>query len=202
MKMGDIKSAVILAQQIALDDAHGYDQEHRNGPDYDCSSFIAYCLHENGFPVSLDSWTGNLHKQLVNCGFAELPIDSKRKSGDIFLTEGRHVVMCVSDTRIVHASGNENGRATGGKTGDQTGKEICERKFYTPSYGWDYHLRYTPEATVYQITDGYIFPPVLIAVANGEYGNGDERINALLKAGYDPYTIQRLVNTMYGSENA
>lgn len=200
--MPNIQDAVIYAQEIAYDDTHGYDQEDRTGPDYDCSSFVAHCLKKAGFNVDENSWTGNLRKQLLACGFAEIPVKGDRKSGDIFLTEGHHVVMCVDSSRIVHASINEKGRALGGKTGDQTGKEICERSFYTPYYGWEYHFRYMPESQYYVATDGYVFPPVLIAVANGVYGNGDERINALLEMGYDPYTIQKLVNTMYGVENA
>lgn len=200
--MPNIQDAVIYAQEIAYDDTHGYDQENRTGPDYDCSSFVAHCLKKAGFNVDENSWTGNLRKQLLACGFAEIPVKADRKSGDIFLTEGHHVVMCVDSSRIVHASINEKGRALGGKTGDQTGKEICERSFYTPSYGWEYHFRYMPERQYYVVTDGYVFPPVLIAVANGVYGNGDERINALLEMGYDPYTIQKLVNTMYGVGNA
>lgn len=40
---------------------------------------------------------------------------------------------------IGHASINENGKAYGGKPGDQTGKEVCERLWYDKS--WDYILR-------------------------------------------------------------
>ena len=140
--MGKIDKAVKTAINIANDNSHGYDQTHRNGPDYDCSSFIAYCLNKAGFQVSLSSWTGNLRKQLLACGFKSIHVNSTRKRGDIFLTEGKHVVMCTSAHEIVHASINEFGKTIGGKTGDQNGKEICERTFYTPDYGWDYHLRY------------------------------------------------------------
>ena len=50
---------------------------------------------------------------------------------------------CPTDSEhIVHASIDERGSTKGRKAGDQTGKEICIRKYYTPSYGWDYHLRY------------------------------------------------------------
>lgn len=152
--MSKIEEAVKTAITIANDNSHGYDQTRRNGPDYDCSSFVAYCLNKAGFPVSLSSWTGNLRKQLLACGFKSIAVNSERKRGDIFLTEGRHVVMCTSAHEIVHASINENGAITGGRTGDQTGKEICERSFYTPHYGWDYHLRYeeTGESTEENVT--------------------------------------------------
>ena len=140
--MGDIIKALNYMVGIANDDTHGYDQENRLGPDFDCSSLIAKALHEAGFKVAVDSWTGNIRKQLLENGFEEIPVNHERKAGDIFLTEGRHIVMCKDDKTIVHASINENGTITGGKTGDQTGNEICIANFYTPSYGWQHHFRY------------------------------------------------------------
>ena len=35
--------------------------------------------------------------------------------------------------KIGHASIDENNKASGGKSGDQTGKEICIRNWYLPS---------------------------------------------------------------------
>jgi hypothetical protein len=43
--------------------------------------------------------------------------------------------------RIGHASINEKGKASGGKAGDQTGKEICIRNYYVYKGGWSYVLR-------------------------------------------------------------
>ncbi len=43
--------------------------------------------------------------------------------------------------RIGHASIDENNKATGGKIGDQTGKEICIRTWYNK--GWDYYIECT-----------------------------------------------------------
>lgn len=145
--MGNIEKAVQFMVDIANDNKHGYDQTHRNSPDYDCSSLVGTALNKAGFNVSPYSWTGNLRKQLLACGFKEVPVYGARERGDIFLSESRHVVMCVDSKTIVHASINENGKTTGGKKGDQTGKEICLRSFYIPSYGWDYHFRYVGEST-------------------------------------------------------
>ena len=39
-----IDRAVDWALAMARDDRHGYDQEKRWGPDYDCSSFVIACL--------------------------------------------------------------------------------------------------------------------------------------------------------------
>lgn len=191
--MPDIKKALAFMLDIAKDDTHGYSQDKRYGPDYDCSSLVAKALNVAGFNVKPTSYTGNLYDQLKECGFKELSVNDSRKAGDIFLTPGHHVVMCVDGNKIVHASLNEKGKIKGGETGDQTGKEICTRNFYTPSYGWKYHLRYSqPEApkTKYKI------PQLLVDVAEGKYGNGAVRKNKLEAEGYDYETIRKLVNSM------
>lgn len=43
------------------------------------------------------------------------------------------------NVNIVHASINELGKATGGKLGDQTGKEVCTRSWYNKD--WDCVVR-------------------------------------------------------------
>lgn len=138
--MSKIESVVAFMEQIAADPSHGYDQAHRNGPNYDCSSLVGTALHNAGYNVSKSSTTRNLRQQLLACGFRDIAC-SARQRGDIFLKEGHHVVMCVDESNIVHASINESGRTTGGRSGDQTGKEICTRSFYNYSGGWDYHFR-------------------------------------------------------------
>lgn len=196
--MPDIEKTVEFAKQTAKDDSHGYDQNNRMGdPDFDCSSFVARCLREGGFPVALDSWTGNLEPQLVKCGF-RIVDDKSIKPGDIFLTPGHHVVIAVSPDRIAHASINENGKITGGKPGDQTGKEICIRSFYTPAYGWKYHLRYEPdednsnkEGTA---TGSLIAPKLLCDIIDGKYGCYPERAEKIKAMGLDYDTVQFLVN--------
>ena len=190
--MPDIKKALDFMLKIANDNSHGYDQENRYSPDYDCSSLVARALIEGGFNVKPTSYTGNLYEQLKNCGFKEIGITSKRKPGDIFLTPNHHVVMCVDADTIVHASINENGKITGGKTGDQTGKEICTRKFYTPSYKWKYHLRYE----VTENDSGYPCPQLLVDIINGKYGNAPDRKDKIEAMGYDYETIRKLVNSI------
>ena len=188
--MYDIEKAIETGLKIAADNSHGYDQENRLGdPDYDCSSFVAACLKSGGFPVEADSWTGNLYDQLIHCGFE--PVTGEPKAGDIYLTPGKHVVMAVSPTKIVHASINEKGKITGGKPGDQTGKEICTRSFYTPSYGWKYHLRYMPEPVQ---VGAYLAPKLLCEIMDGKYGVYPEREEKITAMGLDYPTVQYLVN--------
>ena len=67
--MPDIATAVAYMKMIASDDSHGYDQENRYSPDFDCSSLIAKALNKAGFNISIYSWTGNLESQLIACGF-------------------------------------------------------------------------------------------------------------------------------------
>nr|DAQ12796.1 MAG TPA: N acetylmuramidase [Caudoviricetes sp.] len=126
---------------IANDNSHGYSQIHRSGnPDYDCSSLVADALQKAGFNVNVNSTTRNLYEQLKRCGFTSC--NRPFKKGDIHLAVGHHVCVSTDSEHIVHASIDENGTTKGRKSGDQTGKEICIRKYYTPSYGWSYHLRY------------------------------------------------------------
>lgn len=46
-----IGSAVIWALAIANDNSHGYDQAHRWGIDYDCSSLVISAFEHAGVPV-------------------------------------------------------------------------------------------------------------------------------------------------------
>lgn len=137
--MANLEMAVKWMEDVAHDDSHGYDQANRNGPDYDCSSFIGTALNKAGYKVNKASTTRNLEKQLLNNGFEKISVGAARQRGDIFLKVGDHVVMCVDGSNIVHASINEKGTVTGGKTGDQTGKEICVRTYYNGN--WDFHFR-------------------------------------------------------------
>lgn len=137
--MSKIENAVAWAEQIAADDRHGYSQVHRNGLDYDCSSFVGTALAKAGFQVSQYSTTRNLGAQLEKAGFVKAEKPWRR--GDIHLAAGHHVTMSISPTRIVHASQSENG-SIDGQTGDQTGKEICIRSYYDLPYGNTVHYRY------------------------------------------------------------
>lgn len=138
--MPNIEKTVSWAESIANDNSHGYDQNNRHGPDYDCSSLVAHALIQGGFNVSRETWSGNLEQQLINNGFKKCSKPWKR--GDIHLNRKYHVVMSTDSNNVVTASINENGKTTGGKSGDQTGKEIYIRPYYEYSKGWDCHYRY------------------------------------------------------------
>lgn len=188
--MADIERAVKFMLDTAADNSHGYDQQYRNGPDYDCSSLVATALFEAGFAVNPSSWTGNIESQLRKCGFEECK--APWKAGDIHLKRRKHIVMSVSKTDIVHASINELGKVTGGKTGDQTGAEICKRKYYEYAGGWDVHLRYKGAGS--DTSEKKTYHTLAREVIAGRYGNGEERRKRLEKEGYDYNIVQASVN--------
>lgn len=149
-----IEKAVTWALQIAQDPAHGYDQAHRWGPDYDCSAFIITAWQQAGVLVKTAgaTYTGNMTPAFLRCGFEDVTAEvnlntgAGLQSGDVLLNIQHHTAMCIGSGQIVHASINENGRATGGRTGDQTGREICVRSYYKYQKGWDKVLRYVGSA--------------------------------------------------------
>ena len=76
------------AEAIAADPAHGYDQLHRWGPDFDCSSLVCFVVESVGIPVRSaghSTYTGNMKAGFVKCGFkiidtmAPLPSDEPVK---------------------------------------------------------------------------------------------------------------------------
>lgn len=191
--MPNIMKAVQFMIDTANDETHGYDQTHRNGPDYDCSSLVGTALHEAGFNVSPYSWTGNLEAQLRACGFADCK--PPWLAGDIHLKTQHHVCMSISNTKIAQASINEKGTVTGGKTGDQTGREIWIRDYYDYSGGWDLHLRYIGANT--EVAPAFSIDTIAREVLAGKWGNGDTRKKLLTEAGYDYNTVQAKVNALF-----
>jgi hypothetical protein len=149
--MGKIETATQWMINLANDDTHGYDQTHRWGPDYDCSSAIITAWENAGVPVKSKGAgaTGTMYSPFLNCGFSDvtskitLASGKGLENGDVLLRTGSsgHTAMYIGNSKIVHASINENGTTTGGQTGDQTGKEICTRSYYNSP--WTYVLRYT-----------------------------------------------------------
>ena len=152
--MGKIEQFVTFALNIAKDDSHGYDQIHRWGDDYDCSSLVITAVENAGIKVveAGASYTGNMLSTFKKCGFKDvtkkvtLPSGKGLERGDILLNVKKHTAFYVGDGQLVHASLNEKGTISGGKKGDQTGKEICVRSYYNRP--WDYVLRYEEKEEV------------------------------------------------------
>lgn len=147
-----IDKAVEWAVDIANDDTHGYDQNGRWSPDYDCSSLIIQAWENAGVPVKTNgaTYTGNLVRVFKATGFKDvtsevnLSTGEGLQKGDVVWKSG-HVEMCSSSGYLVGAHINENGTITGGQTGDQTGKEINVRTYYNAP--WTTVLRYGTGST-------------------------------------------------------
>lgn len=151
--MSKVESAISWMEKTANDDIHGYSQEKRWGPDYDCSSAVITAWEQAGVKVKTTgaTYTGNMYDIFVKNGFKDvtseitLSTGAGLKRGDVLLNKKRHTAMYCGNGKEVEASINEKGKAVGGKTGDQTGKEFLIRSYR--NYPWDCVLRY-PEATV------------------------------------------------------
>ncbi len=134
---------------IADDNSHGYSMAARNGPDYDCSSFIYYSLLKTGI-IGDEGYafaTGNEGEVLKKNGFEEIPYDrSKLQPGDIIVDPrmgaGGHTVAIYS---------NENGKLKeiaahynmDGVQGDSSGEEISIADFDDSSHVYTHIYRLT-----------------------------------------------------------
>ena len=150
------EKAVENAVSVALDDSHGYDQINRWGnPDTDCSALIIKSYKDAGLTDLKSTYTGNMKLDFLQHGFRNVIYEvnivtgAGMKPGDVLLNEVHHTAMYIGNGKIVHATGNELGGVTGGKPGDQTGREICIAPYYNYGRdGWDCVLRYEPEESV------------------------------------------------------
>jgi len=105
-------------EAICKNDAYGYDQSQRttgyesikkNGiakgkGEFDCSSLVASCYKLAGLDVNVNCTTSNLRKALLATGkfkayedTAHVNTSAYAKRGAIYLSEGHHVVMALTE---------------------------------------------------------------------------------------------------------
>lgn len=148
MHMTKIEAAIQWMENAAKDNLHGYDQTNRWGPDYDCSSAVITAWEQAGVKVKSGgaTYTGNMLPVFLKYGFVDvtskvnLATGAGLVRGDVLLNTVHHTAMYCGGGKEVEASINEKGRATGGATGDQTGREFWIRSYR--NYPWDTVLRY------------------------------------------------------------
>lgn len=146
-----IESATAWMEQMAKDNTHGYDQRYRWGEkgDYDCSAAVITAYEQAGVPVKSKgaTYTGNMLSVFKQCGFQDvtskinLATGAGLQRGDVLLNTAHHTALYCGNGKEVEASINEKGTATGGKPGDQTGREFLIRSYR--NYPWTHVLRYT-----------------------------------------------------------
>lgn len=91
--------------------------------------------------------TRNIAKLAKSSGFFEVKRYDNTKSptaqgvvGGAFLTPGHHIVSLLDNNECLNAVVNEKGSTTGGKAGDQTGREVRIDKWYKRPGGWVYNI--------------------------------------------------------------
>ncbi len=127
-----IENAVRWAINVANDDSHGYSQDVRWGPDYDCSSFVISAFKAAGFNVGDAVYTGNMKSELTKHGFVWSTNLSNLRRGDILLVHNssrQHTELYLGNGKNVGAHIAETGGIYG-RAGDQTGEEICIDAYY------------------------------------------------------------------------
>lgn len=190
-----IETATSWAEGIAKDDTHGYDQIHRWSPDYDCSSLVISAYKQAGITTNA-TYTGNMRTLFMQHGFKDvtskcnLSTGEGLERGDVLLVHNKnhqHTAIYCGNGYEVEASINEKGTAKGGKTGDQTGKEILIRTFRPDFYS--IVLRYSN-------SNGDDILIVARDVIAGKYGNGIARRRRIEGKGYNYLEVQKAVNKL------
>lgn len=121
------------AFDTAADDSHGYSETRRfANPDYDCSSFVWYALHDGAKIQGMGNapWnTQGMHATLGRFGFQNLGrLDPKDlKTGDILLDPVNHTEIYTRPGKSIGAH-KPYGHP---EPGDQTGKEVAEGYLWT-----------------------------------------------------------------------
>ena len=197
--MTAIDKYIAYMTELVTNPKHGYDQIHRWGPDYDCSSSIISSVQNGaGIPVKDKgaTYTGNMRAAFKKCGFVDIPFKKGMTliRGDILLNEIHHTAMYIGDNKVAQFSINEKGKTTGGASGDQTGRESSIGPYYVYSKGWDYVLRYQEKEV--QTVD--ISMPVLQKGSQcAEVGTVQVLLNQLGYRGSNGRTL--VVDHVYGS---
>lgn len=150
---GSLSKFCELMRKACEDWSLGYDQGNRwdirDGGECDCSSLVIWALKQAGFDVGSASYTGDMSSNLTKRGWTRIPYKGlyQVRAGDILLNDQYHTAAVISGSgataKLAQASIDERGRATGGASGDQSGRETNTRQVYDYSHGWDCILRYS-----------------------------------------------------------
>lgn len=132
----------------------------RKRGELDCSSGCGAIAVLAGYPVNLKDpfWSGNFVERMIATGLfraIKFKAFSQVKPGDFLVGPG-HVVFVRDRKRWWSAESDERGKASGGKAGDQTGRETRFRAPYGRSRGWSTIVRLiSPKTFLRQAIDAY-----------------------------------------------
>jgi len=156
--MSIIQKVIDFEREVATNDDHGYDQIKRWGVNFDCSGLGITAWERAGVLVKTAgaTYTGDMKRPFLKCGFKDVTSQINLSTGegliagDQCLRIDHHTATCIGRNadgimEIVQAQSNEKGTTTGGKTGDQTGREIFIKPYYNSLPHWDVILRYPEE---------------------------------------------------------
>ena len=148
-----IQDAINLIKTACTQWNLGYDQSNRldfrKGGETDCSALViltcerAGLLPGNNIRKGIGAITTfNMRANFRDRGWQVLPNlpVSQLKPGDVLLNDQHHTAMYVGNGQIAMASIDEHGHASGGKSGDQTGRETLVRSYYNKP--WSCVLRF------------------------------------------------------------
>lgn len=145
--MNVIDSAVAWAIETANDNSHGYSQQNRWGPDYDCSSFVISAYQQAGLTLREHgaTYTGNMRPAFLACGFVDVTTQVGIASGygmqpgDVLLNYAAHTCMFVGGGKVANCRTSEGNY----QAGDQSGNEIRIQSYWDGSPNkWNCVLRY------------------------------------------------------------
>jgi hypothetical protein len=133
----------------------------------DCTSLSAGIWYLAGIGINPDTWSEAIVDDAIIAGAGVtdvsgwdlVSIQDRMRPGDIIRGKG-HAVIVDRDKRVYSAEHDENGKASGGKDGQQVSNEIYTRDLYKRTAagsrsGWS-HLLIVPEIDV--ADDGIAVP--------------------------------------------
>lgn len=116
----------------------------------DCSSVCGAIVAMAGYPVNLSVpfYTGTFQSRLEAAGFTSITFRNlaQVRAGDFLLNPANHVQFAYLSGEFFSAHVDENGHASGGLPGDQTGHEVGFGPAYVYHRGWAWILRPPAEA--------------------------------------------------------
>lgn len=186
------EQALQWAIGIANDQRHGYSQQNRYGPDYDCSSLVLSAYKKAGADIGQATYTGNMKSELTKHGFSDVTASCNLSTcgglqrGDILLyhlsgTQG-HTALYAGNKTIVHARGQSYGSPASGDQGSEIAVTPYSRSRwatvlrYTGGQAQTQQKRYAVETTLPIIKYGDIGSAVKVwqtivgCPADGEFG--------------------------------